>query len=106
MQDMDLNRLVDLIDTCTQYAYTNINPATFLSLARTLFASGLAKRTDSEEALFEQMHIPQPGKYQYGTVNGNSVLTLNIPTQMTDITKLTPWMSTRWTRRSTWRSRR
>ena len=75
MQDIsDLSKLVDLIDTCTQYAYTNINGATFLSLARILLSSGMASRVDSEDALFEQMQLPIPGRYGYSTVNGASVL--------------------------------
>ena len=75
MQDMDMNKMIDLVDTCTQYAYTNINISTFLKLGMTILSSGLTKRIGSEEALFEQMQLPIPGQYGYGNVNGTSVLT-------------------------------
>ena len=78
MQNMDLNQMIDLIETCIDYAYTNINAATFYSLATTLFSTGILDRIDSSESLFEDMHIPMEGKFQYGTANGASVLTLNI----------------------------
>ena len=79
MHDMDLNKLIDLVDTCVQYAYTNINADTFMSLGMTLISSGILGKADSTDSLFEDMHIPMPGKYQYGTADGASVLTLNIP---------------------------
>ena len=79
LQNMDLNQLFNLIDTCTQYAYTNINTSTFLNLASSLLGSGILDRISSGESLFEDMHIPMEGKFQYGTANGASVLTLNIP---------------------------
>ena len=84
MQNMNFNQLLSLIKVCTEYAYTNITPDTFLSLAKTILSSGLLSKVGSEDSLFTDMHIPQPGKYQYGTANGASVLTLNIP----DHTKL------------------
>ncbi len=75
LHDIDMSKLLDLIDTCVQYAYTNINAETFLSLAGSLLSSGILKRIDSADSLFEQLQIPAPGQYGYGNVNGTSVLT-------------------------------
>lgn len=79
MENMDLDKLFDLVDTCIQHAYTNINAGTFLSLGMTILQSGALGKIGGEEALFDQMHIPSLGKYQYGSVNGTSVLLLSIP---------------------------
>ena len=75
LHDSDTNQLLDLIDTCVQYAYTNINAETFLSLAGSLLSSGILKRIDSSDSLFDQRQIPAPGQYAYGNANGTSVLT-------------------------------
>ena len=75
LHDIDMNKLLDLIDTCVQYAYTNINAETFLSLAGSLLSSGILKRIDSSDSLFDQRQIPAPGQYAYGNANGTSVLT-------------------------------
>ena len=79
LQDIDFNKLLNLIDTCVQYAYTNINAETFMSLAGSLMSSGIINRIGSSDSLFEQLQIPMPGHYEYGSANGTSVLCLNIP---------------------------
>ena len=79
LQDIDVSKLLDLIDTCVQYAYTNINAETFMSLAGSLLSSGIMNRIGSSDSLFEQLQIPMPGHFEYGTANGASVLCLNIP---------------------------
>ncbi len=79
MQNVTTTQLIDLITVCTDYAFTNIEMGTFYELAVTLLSSGMMSRLGSEESLFEDMHIPMPGHFSYGTADGASVLTLNIP---------------------------
>lgn len=78
IKDMDLDKMMDLLDICTQYAYTNINMQTFFDLGMTVLGSGIVSRLGSGEALFESLRIPMERNYSYKTVGGSSVLSYNL----------------------------
>ena len=78
LHDMDLNKMMSLLETCTDYAYTNMNIEAFYKLGMTVLGSGIMNRIGSGETLFEQMRIPMDKSYSYDTVNGASVVKYNI----------------------------
>jgi len=78
LHGMDLNKMMDLLETCTNYAYTNMNIEAFYKLGMAVLGSGIMNRIGTGETLFEQMRIPMDKSYSYDTVNGASVVKYNI----------------------------
>ena len=77
VRDMDVNKLLDLLDACMPYAYTNMNIATLFELCTAVLRSDILSRVGSG-SLFEQMRIPMDHNYSYKTVSGVSVLSYNL----------------------------
>ena len=77
VRDMDVNKLLDLLDACMPYAYTNMNIATLFALCTAVLRSDILSRVGSG-SLFEQMRIPMDHNYSYKTVSGVSVLSYNL----------------------------
>lgn len=77
VKDMDVNKLMDLMDACMPYAYTNMNIASLFDVCVTVLRSDLTSRLASG-TLIEQMRIPMDKSFSYKTVNGSSVLSYNL----------------------------
>ena len=77
VRDMDVNKLLDLLDACMPYAYTNMNIATLFELCTTVLRSDLLSTLESG-SLIEQMRVPMDHNYSYKTVSGVSVLSYNL----------------------------
>lgn len=72
LENMDFSTLMDLIDTATSYAATNMNFETMFSLAGSLLP--VLTQRSSGDPLFDQMRIPADGTWKNDTVNGQSVI--------------------------------
>ncbi len=77
VKDMDVDKLMDLMDACMPYAYTNMNLASLFDVCVTVLRSDLTSRLASG-TLIEQMRIPMDKSFSYKTVNGSSVLSYNM----------------------------
>ncbi len=77
MKDMDVDKLLDLLDAFMPYAYTNMNIATLFDVCTTVLRSDLMSRM-STGTLIEQMRVPMDHSYSYKTINGASVLSYNM----------------------------
>ncbi|MDO4483186.1 MAG: LCP family protein [Clostridia bacterium] len=58
MQDMDMDRLFDLVDACVPYVRTNMNAATMLELGMGILGSGIVQKAQSGQPLMEQFRLP------------------------------------------------
>ena len=74
MQDMTLDKLIGLIETCVPYVTTNVNLNTMLELGMTVLGSGMIQRAQQGETLIEQHRVPMDKTYSYKTINGASVV--------------------------------
>ena len=74
MQDMTLDKLIGLIETCVPYVTTNVNLNTMLELGVTVLGSGIIQRAQQGESLIEQHRVPMDKTYSYKDVNGASVV--------------------------------
>lgn len=77
MQDMSLNRLVELINTTLPYVTTNVNGGTVLNLGRAVLGGDIITRAHQGEDLVGQFRIPMDKTYGYSNVNGASVIVLS-----------------------------
>ena len=77
MQDMSLNRLVELINTTLPYVTTNVNGGTVLNLGRAVLSGDIITRAHQGEDLVGQFRIPMDKTYGYSNVNGASVIVLS-----------------------------
>ena len=68
LQDMSLDKLMHLIESCVPYVKTNVDPRTMLSLALDVLQSGITERMSSGEELLGQFRIPMDGTHKYATV--------------------------------------
>ena len=74
MQDMTLDKLIGLIETCVPYVTTNVNLNTMLELGMTVLGSGMIQRAQQGETLIEQHRVPMDKTYSYKDINGASVV--------------------------------
>ena len=74
MQDMTLDKLIGLIETCVPYVTTNVNLNTMLELGMTVLGSGIIQRAQQGESLIGQHRVPMDKTYSYKDVNGASVV--------------------------------
>jgi len=82
MQDMTLDKLITLMETCMPYVMTNVNASTMASLGMTVLQSGIVSRAQNGEELIEQFRVPMDKAYSYKDINGASVIymgTSNFP---------------------------
>ena len=77
MQDMSLDKMMTLIETCVPYVTTNMNPSTMVELGMTVLSSDIISRAKSGEELLEQHRVPMDGCYSYKDINGASVIYLS-----------------------------
>ena len=77
MQDMDMNKLLNLIQTTLPFVTCNMNLNTIFSLAMNVLQSDIISRAKNGEALMEQHRIPMDKTYSYKTINGSSVVYLS-----------------------------
>lgn len=77
MQDMSLDKMMTLIETCVPYVSTNMNPSTMVELGMTVLSSDIISRAKSGEELLEQHRVPMDGCYSYKDINGASVIYLS-----------------------------
>ncbi len=77
VKDMDVNKLLDLLDACMPYAYTNMNVATLFELCTTVLRSDILSRM-STGTLIDQLRIPMDHSYSYKTIDGSSVVSYNL----------------------------
>ena len=77
MQDMTLDKMMTLIETCVPYVSTNMNPSTMVELGMTVLNSGIISRAQAGETLLEQHRVPMDGCYSYKDINGASVIYLS-----------------------------
>ena len=76
MQDMNLNKLFNLMETVLPYVKTNMNVATMFELATAVMQSGIINRAKNGEELLTQFRLPMDGTYSYKTIDGASVIYL------------------------------
>ena len=77
ISDIDVDRLVGLLETCLPYVGTNMTASEIASLAMLVLRSGVLARASSGESLLQQHRIPMDGMYGYLDVNGSSVINMN-----------------------------
>ncbi|MCH5287364.1 MAG: LCP family protein [Christensenellaceae bacterium] len=68
---MDGERLMDLMDTASDYVTTNMNWSDMFELAVGLLQSGIIEKAKNGETLMEQFRIPMDGTSKYSTVSGS-----------------------------------
>ncbi len=73
VRDMDVDKLLDLMEACMPYAYTNMNMMTLFELCTTVLRSDLKTKMEAG-TLIEQMRIPMDKSYSYKTINGSSMV--------------------------------
>ena len=75
LEDMNMERLVGLIETCVPYVKTNLSPSVILSTALEVLQSGIMDRMKNGEELLGQFRIPMDGTYRTGKAeNAGSVV--------------------------------
>ncbi len=77
VRDMDVDKLLDLMEACMPYAYTNMNMMTLFDLCTTVLRSDLKTKMESG-TLIEQMRIPMDKSYSYKTINGSSMVSYSM----------------------------
>ena len=74
MKDMDVSRLLELIQLTVPYVSTNMNLDEMFQLAVGLLQSGIIERAQNGETLMDQHRIPMDGTFKYTQIDGNSVI--------------------------------
>lgn len=74
MQDMTLDKMLSLIETCVPYVTTNIGLGTMAELGLGVLNSDLITRAQQGEPLIEQHRVPMDGCYSYKDIDGASVI--------------------------------
>ncbi len=76
MQDMTLNRFMELVGISIQYVTTNVNASTMVELGMSVLSSDIVSKARAGSELIEQHRVPMDKTYGYSTVDGSSVLDL------------------------------
>ena len=77
MQDMDMNKLMTLINTALPFVTTNVNASTIFNLALGVLKSDIISRARSGGELLGQFRIPMDKSYSYKNINGASVVNMS-----------------------------
>jgi polyisoprenyl-teichoic acid--peptidoglycan teichoic acid transferase len=77
MQNMDMNRMMDLLNAVLPYVYTNISVGEMFELGTTVLKSDLAQKVAAGEPLIEQHRVPMDKTFGYKDVNGASLVYMN-----------------------------
>lgn len=72
MQDMSMDRLFSLIETCMPYVTTNIGAGTMLELGMNVLGSDIISRAKAGESLLEQHRIPMDETWKYDQTSGGA----------------------------------
>lgn len=74
MQDMSLDRMVELISVAMPYVLTNMSASDMATLGMQVLSSGIVTRAQQGESLMEQMRVPMDETWKYDESNGSSVI--------------------------------
>ena len=74
MQDMTVDKMVELITVAMPYVLTNLSASDMASLGMQVLASGIVTRAQNGEKLLEQNRLPIDGTWKYTTSGGSSVV--------------------------------
>lgn len=74
MQDMSLDRMVELITVAMPYVLTNMSASDMATLGMQVLSSGIVTRAQQGENLMEQLRIPMDETWKYSESNGSSVI--------------------------------
>ena len=77
ISDIDVDRLVGLLETCLPYVGTNMTASEIANLAMLVLRSGVLAKASAGESLLQQHRVPMDGMYGYLDVNGSSVINMN-----------------------------
>ncbi len=77
MQDMDINRMMDLLTAVLPYVYTNISVGEMFELGTTVLQSNLSQMVAAGEPLIAQHRVPMDKTYGYKDINGASLVYMN-----------------------------
>ena len=80
LEDIDLNKMVDLVSSILPYVITDMNAQAVVTLVTTALRSGLIGKARAGGELFQQFSVPNSTDkgYGYGTTDaGASVVTMN-----------------------------
>ena len=75
---MDVDRLMELMDTASDYVTTNMNWSDMFDLALGLLQSGIIEKAQRGESLMEQFRIPMDGTSKYSTVKGSGGSSMSV----------------------------
>lgn len=76
MKDMNLGKLLNLMETVLPYVKTNMNASTMFELATKVLQSGVITRAQNGEELLTQFRLPMDKTYSYRDIDGASVIYL------------------------------
>lgn len=74
MQDMTVDKMVELITVAMPYVLTNLSASDMATLGMQVLASGIVTRAQNGEKLLEQNRLPIDGTWKYTTSGGSSVV--------------------------------
>ncbi len=77
MHNMDMNRMMDLLNAVLPYVYTNISVGEMFELGTTVLKSDLAQKVAAGEPLIEQHRVPMDKTFGYKDINGASLVYMN-----------------------------
>lgn len=77
MQNIDMNRMMDLLNSVLPYVWTNISVGEMFELGTTVLKSDLAQKVAAGEPLVGQMRIPMDKTFGYKDINGASLVYMN-----------------------------
>ena len=77
MQDMDLNKMMDLMSSVIPYVYTNLTAGQMFEIGTSMLQSGLMDKAAQGTSLVEQFRIPMDKTFGYKTINGASLVYMN-----------------------------
>ena len=77
MQDMNMNRMMDLLTAVLPYVYTNISVGEMFELGTIVLQSNLSQRVAAGEPLIAQHRVPMDKTFGYKDINGASLVYMN-----------------------------
>ncbi|MBR4459864.1 MAG: LCP family protein [Clostridia bacterium] len=77
LEDIDLEKLTDLITVAYPYVKTNISADTMFNVALGVLRGDIRDNLKNGKSLFEQHRIPLDNTYKYLDINGASVIEFN-----------------------------
>lgn len=78
LKDISGSRMLDLLDACISNAKTNMSISDLWKLIQAMLQSDFMSKVGNSDSLIEQQRIPLAKSYSYKTINGSSVLSMNL----------------------------